>query len=95
MHSIKDGLAHSLKLENETITFMYIFTLYIFFFFQQCVTYSIAGFFMEPTIFTNVEDENFIAVEESFGPVMIISIFENGCVNALVFVAEVEIRLRI
>lgn len=36
------------------------------------------GFFMEPTIFTNVEDENFIAKEESFGPVMIISIFENG-----------------
>ena len=38
----------------------------------------ITGFFMEPTIFTNVEDDNFIAKEESFGPVMIISIFENG-----------------
>ncbi len=36
------------------------------------------GFFMEPTIFTNVEDHMFIAQEESFGPVMIISIFENG-----------------
>ena len=33
---------------------------------------------MEPTIFTNVEDHMFIAKEESFGPVMIISIFENG-----------------
>lgn len=36
------------------------------------------GFFMEPTIFTNVEDHMFIAKEESFGPVMVISIFENG-----------------
>ena len=35
---------------------------------------------MEPTIFTNVEDNMFIADEESFGPVMIISIFENGYV---------------
>ncbi len=33
---------------------------------------------MEPTIFTNVEDHMTIASEESFGPVMIISIFENG-----------------
>ena len=38
----------------------------------------VTGFFMEPTIFTNVEDHMFIAKEESFGPVMIISIFENG-----------------
>ena len=36
------------------------------------------GFFMEPTIFTNVEDHMMLAKEESFGPVMIISIFENG-----------------
>ena len=36
------------------------------------------GFFMEPTIFTNVEDHMMLALEESFGPVMIISIFENG-----------------
>ena len=33
---------------------------------------------MEPTIFTNVEDHMYIAIEESFGPVMVISIFENG-----------------
>ena len=38
----------------------------------------ILGFFMEPTIFTNVEDHMFVAKEESFGPVMVISIFENG-----------------
>ena len=35
---------------------------------------------MEPTIFTNVEDHMFVAKEESFGPVMVISIFENGLV---------------
>ncbi|MEQ2189338.1 Mitochondrial 10-formyltetrahydrofolate dehydrogenase, partial [Goodea atripinnis] len=28
------------------------------------------GFFMEPTVFTGVEDHMFIAKEESFGPVM-------------------------
>ena len=36
---------------------------------------------MEPTIFTDVEDDMFIAIEESFGPIMIISIFENGLVQ--------------
>lgn len=35
------------------------------------------GLFFEPTIFTEVEDANFIAVEESFGPVMIISKFSD------------------
>lgn len=33
------------------------------------------GYFFEPTIFTNVEDHMFIAREESFGPIMIISKF--------------------
>lgn len=33
---------------------------------------------MEPTLFTDVEDHMFIAQEESFGPVMIISKFQNG-----------------
>ncbi len=33
------------------------------------------GLFFEPTIFTNVEDSNFIAIEESFGPIMIVSKF--------------------
>lgn len=36
------------------------------------------GLFMEPTIFTNVEDHMFIAREESFGPVMVISTFSDG-----------------
>lgn len=38
------------------------------------------GFFMEPTVFTDVEDHMYIAQEESFGPVMVISKFKNGYV---------------
>ena len=41
----------------------------------------LTGYFMEPTIFADVEDHMFIAKEESFGPVMIISVFENGSVQ--------------
>ncbi|ETE66007.1 Mitochondrial 10-formyltetrahydrofolate dehydrogenase, partial [Ophiophagus hannah] len=41
------------------------------------------GFFMEPTIFTNVEDDMHIAHEESFGPVMIISKFKDGDVDGV------------
>ena len=33
---------------------------------------------MEPTVFTDVEDHMFIAKEESFGPVMVVSKFKNG-----------------
>lgn len=36
------------------------------------------GYFLEPTIFSNVEDHMFIAKEESFGPIMVISRFSNG-----------------
>ena len=36
------------------------------------------GLFLEPTVFTDVEDEMFIAKEESFGPIMIISKFAHG-----------------
>uniref|UniRef100_A0A8C2JDT4 Aldehyde dehydrogenase 1 family, member L1 n=1 Tax=Cyprinus carpio TaxID=7962 RepID=A0A8C2JDT4_CYPCA len=36
------------------------------------------GFFFEPTVFTDVQDQMYIAIEESFGPVMIISKFSNG-----------------
>lgn len=36
------------------------------------------GFFFEPTVFTDVEDHMFIAKEESFGPIMIISRFADG-----------------
>ena len=42
------------------------------------ILYPVPGFFMEPTIFTEVEDHMFVAKEESFGPVMIISVFEDG-----------------
>ena len=37
-----------------------------------------AGYFMEPTVFTDVEDHMFIAKEESFGPVMVVSKFKDG-----------------
>lgn len=36
------------------------------------------GLFFAPTVFTDVEDHMMIAIEESFGPVMIISKFQNG-----------------
>uniref|UniRef100_A0A4W5NTF3 10-formyltetrahydrofolate dehydrogenase n=1 Tax=Hucho hucho TaxID=62062 RepID=A0A4W5NTF3_9TELE len=38
-------------------------------------------FFFEPTIFTDVQDHMFIAIEESFGPVMILSKFKSGDVD--------------
>ncbi|KFW84330.1 Mitochondrial 10-formyltetrahydrofolate dehydrogenase, partial [Manacus vitellinus] len=41
------------------------------------------GFFMEPTVFTDVEDHMYIAQEESFGPVMVISKFKNGDVDGV------------
>uniref|UniRef100_A0A3B4XU08 10-formyltetrahydrofolate dehydrogenase n=1 Tax=Seriola lalandi dorsalis TaxID=1841481 RepID=A0A3B4XU08_SERLL len=39
------------------------------------------GFFFEPTVFTDVQDHMYIAIEESFGPVMIISKFKGGEVD--------------
>lgn len=36
------------------------------------------GLFLEPTVFTDVDDDMFIAIEESFGPIMVISKFPNG-----------------
>uniref|UniRef100_A0AAX7UCV9 10-formyltetrahydrofolate dehydrogenase n=1 Tax=Astatotilapia calliptera TaxID=8154 RepID=A0AAX7UCV9_ASTCA len=39
------------------------------------------GFFFEPTVFTDVQDHMYIAKEESFGPVMIISKFKSGEVD--------------
>uniref|UniRef100_A0A9J8AIM5 10-formyltetrahydrofolate dehydrogenase n=2 Tax=Cyprinus carpio TaxID=7962 RepID=A0A9J8AIM5_CYPCA len=42
---------------------------------------SLFCFFFEPTVFTDVQDHMYIAVEESFGPVMIISKFSNGDVD--------------
>ncbi|XP_006876288.1 PREDICTED: cytosolic 10-formyltetrahydrofolate dehydrogenase [Chrysochloris asiatica] len=41
------------------------------------------GFFFEPTVLTNVKDDMFIAKEESFGPIMIISRFADGDVDAV------------
>ena len=35
---------------------------------RQC---DMPGLYMEPTIFADVEDGTFIAIEESFGPVMV------------------------
>lgn len=36
------------------------------------------GLFFEPTVFSNVEDDMYIAKEESFGPIMIVSRFDDG-----------------
>ncbi|KAL8222028.1 UNVERIFIED_CONTAM: Mitochondrial 10-formyltetrahydrofolate dehydrogenase [Gekko kuhli] len=41
------------------------------------------GFFMEPTILTDVEDHMYVAREESFGPVMVISKFKDGDVDGV------------
>lgn len=42
------------------------------------------GFFLEPTVFTDVKDGTFIAVEESFGPIMVISKFKAGDVDEVI-----------
>ncbi|GLH15904.1 Probable methylmalonate-semialdehyde dehydrogenase [acylating], mitochondrial [Gryllus bimaculatus] len=42
------------------------------------------GFYFEPTVFTDVEDHMYIAQEESFGPVMVISKFASGNVDAVI-----------
>lgn len=42
-----------------------------------------SGFFLYPTIFTDVTDEMFIAKEESFGPIMIVSRFTDGDINGV------------
>lgn len=36
------------------------------------------GYFMEPTVLVDVEDHMFVAEEESFGPIMVVSKFING-----------------
>ncbi|XP_007503419.1 mitochondrial 10-formyltetrahydrofolate dehydrogenase [Monodelphis domestica] len=41
------------------------------------------GFFMEPTVFTDVEDHMYLAKEESFGPVMVISKFKHGDIDGV------------
>jgi len=42
------------------------------------------GLYMEPTIFCDVEDDMFIAKEESFGPIMVVSKFNAGDVEGVV-----------
>lgn len=36
------------------------------------------GYFLQPTIFSHVTDDMYIAKEESFGPIMVISKFYDG-----------------
>ena len=36
------------------------------------------GYYMEPTVLVDVEDYMFVAQEESFGPIMVVSRFING-----------------
>ncbi|XP_030767029.1 cytosolic 10-formyltetrahydrofolate dehydrogenase [Sitophilus oryzae] len=42
------------------------------------------GYFFEPTIFSDVEDHMYIAKEESFGPIMVISKFNNGDIDGVI-----------
>ena len=42
------------------------------------------GLYMEPTIFCDVEDDMFIAKEESFGPIMVVTKFNAGDVEGVV-----------
>ncbi|XP_037960000.1 cytosolic 10-formyltetrahydrofolate dehydrogenase [Teleopsis dalmanni] len=44
---------------------------------------NLKGLFFEPTVFTDVEDHMFIAQEESFGPIMIISKFNGSDVDSV------------
>jgi len=41
------------------------------------------GLYMEPTIFCDVEDHMYIAKEESFGPIMVVSKFDAGDVDGV------------
>lgn len=42
------------------------------------------GLFLEPTVFTDVQDDMWIAEEESFGPIMIVSKFAYGDVDGVI-----------
>ena len=43
-----------------------------------------SGLFFSPTIFTDVADSMWIAEEESFGPIMIISKFPHGDIDGVI-----------
>lgn len=45
---------------------------------------NMKGYFFQPTIFTDVEDSMFIAQEESFGPIMIISKFSSSDIDGVI-----------
>lgn len=49
------------------------------------------GYFFLPTVFTNVQDHMYIAKEESFGPVMIISQFDEGYKPFVLIVATLNV----
>lgn len=42
------------------------------------------GWYFEPTVFTNVTDDMYIAMEESFGPIMVISKFSSTNVDEMI-----------
>ncbi|XP_030378481.1 cytosolic 10-formyltetrahydrofolate dehydrogenase [Scaptodrosophila lebanonensis] len=48
-----------------------------------CRVPNLKGYFFTPTVFTNVEDHMFIAQEESFGPIMIISKFNGSDIDSV------------
>lgn len=45
---------------------------------------NLKGFFFQPTVFTEVEDHMYIAKEESFGPIMIISKFHGSNIDSVI-----------
>ena len=45
------------------------------------VNYMQSGLYMEPTVITDVYDNMWVAHEESFGPIMVISRFKDGLVT--------------
>ncbi|KAH8377693.1 hypothetical protein KR093_006659, partial [Drosophila rubida] len=49
-----------------------------------CRVPDMKGFFFQPTVFTDVKDDMFIAQEESFGPIMIISKFNGSDVDSAI-----------
>lgn len=45
---------------------------------------GLKGYFFQPTVFADVEDHMFIAIEESFGPIMIISKFSGSNIDEVI-----------
>ena len=41
------------------------------------------GLFFAPTILSNVDDDNYVSIEESFGPVMVVSDFDERLVSSV------------